>query len=598
MIGPEVRRDLFGYGPAVGQLVKVNDVWLEVVGVLAPIAAAAPAAPGRERPGRRGGGRRLGVAREIYLPRRPRPSASSSIRPWPRRSTRSSSASKARGRAAQETAARRSASCSTGCTAAPTTTSWWCPRRCWRESRRTQRLFNIVMGAIAGISLLVGGIGIMNIMLATVLERTREIGVRRAVGARSSDIRFQFIVESFAISLIGGLAGIVAGLALARGVAAVRRLGDDRHRRLDPALPTGVAMTVGLASGIYPALAGRGARSDRGPALRMSLLILGGTRFVGRHLAAAALAAGHRVTLFNRGRSNPGLFPEAEHLHGDRGEDLSLLAGRRWDAVLDVNGYLPRDVRASAEQLAGAVGLYVYVSTISVYRRLPDPRPHRGRAAPGARAGGRGRGGDPPDTGYGRLKALCERNVRDRFPDRSLIVRPCVVAGPWDPSSRFAWWVERIARGGEVLAPGRPDRPVELIDGRDLAAWTLAMTERGETGTFNAAGPESTLTMQGMLETCREATGGGATFTWVDDEFLEGRDVELPFWVPEAEHGYDLVDNSRARRRGLAFRPLAETARDVHAWVAADPDHAPQERLSREREAELLREWRMLESEP
>lgn len=324
--------------------------------------------------------------------------------------------------------------------------------------------------------------------------------------------------------------------------------------------------------------------------LPMRLLLLGGTRFVGRHLTEAALAAGHQVTLFNRGNTNPGLFPEAEHLFGDRGGDLAPLRGRRWDAVLDVNAYLPKQVRASTRLLADAVERYVFVSTISVYASfktpgqredapLEEPLPEDDEAD------------EVPRDGYGRLKARCEELVEESFPDRSLIVRPCIIVGPWDPTGRFAYWVERAARGGEILAPGRPDRPVELIDARDLASWVVRMTERRATGVFNTTGPRDLLSMREMLAACRDATGGGAAFTWISDVFLDEREVKLPFWYPEEKDGYNLTDHSRAVSQGLTLRPLEETVRDVHAWVAGDPERQP-DKLSPEREAELLREWR------
>lgn len=322
----------------------------------------------------------------------------------------------------------------------------------------------------------------------------------------------------------------------------------------------------------------------------MKLLILGGTRFVGRHLTESALAAGHRVTLFNRGRTNPGLFPEAEHVHGDRYRDLARLDGRRWDAVIDVSGYLPRDVRASAERLVGAVERYVYISTISVYADwkspgmnedtpLEEPKPGDETAA------------EVPSRGYGRLKALCERFVQKALPDRSLLVRPCIIVGPWDPTGRFNYWVERTARGGEVLAPGRPDRPVELIDARDLAAWVVSMTERRETGVYNATGPRDVLTMEAMLHACRDTLGSDARFTWIPDDFLEDHNVRLPFWLHEGKHGYNLTDHSRAVAKGLTYRPLEETIRDVHAWVSEDPKGRDNYDFPPEREAELLSVW-------
>lgn len=322
----------------------------------------------------------------------------------------------------------------------------------------------------------------------------------------------------------------------------------------------------------------------------MRLLVLGGTRFVGRHLTEAALAAGHQVTLFNRGSTNPDLFPEAEHLQGDRGGDLAPLRARRWDAVLDVNGYLPKHVRASTRLLADAVERYVFVSTISVYVSFKTPGLREDAPLEEPRPGDDEAEEIPPD-GYGRLKVRCEELVEESFPDRSLIVRPCIIVGPWDHTGRFAHWVERAAQGGEVLAPGRPDRPVELIDARDLAAWVLRMTERRATGLFNATGPRDVLTMREMLEACRGATASDATFTWIPDDFLDERGVKLPFWYPEEKEGYNLTDHSRAVSQGLAFRPLEDTVRDVHAWVAEDPERRP-DKLSPEGEAELLREWR------
>jgi 2'-hydroxyisoflavone reductase len=323
----------------------------------------------------------------------------------------------------------------------------------------------------------------------------------------------------------------------------------------------------------------------------MRLLILGGTHFVGRHLTEAALAAGHRVTLFNRGRTNPDLFPEAEHLRGDRRADLSALKGRRWDAVIDVNGYLPRAVKASAELLAGAVERYVFISTITVYANWKTPGLREDAPLEEPQTGDEEAKKIQPHS-YGRLKALCERVVEETVSGRALVVRPCVVVGPWDPTGRFTYWVERAARGDEVLAPGRPDRPVELIDARDLAGWIVRMTERRETGIYNAAGPTSVLTMREMLEACLEATGGDVRFTWLPDDFLAVRDVQLPFWFPEKTVGYDLVDNRRAIAKGLTFRPLAETVRDVHAWMAENPEERDSRYLSVEREAELLEEWR------
>lgn len=322
----------------------------------------------------------------------------------------------------------------------------------------------------------------------------------------------------------------------------------------------------------------------------MKLLVLGGTRFVGRHLVEAALARGHEVSLFNRGRTGPDLFPEAEHLRGDRGGDLSALQGRRWDAAIDVNGYVPRLVRASAGLLAGMVERYVFISTISVYAHLEKPGTTEEspvREPPPGQEGAE----EITNESYGWLKVLCERAAEAAMPGRVLHVRPCIVAGPDDYTGRFNWWVARVARGGEVLAPGRPGRPLQLIDARDLGSWVLDMTERRETGVYNAAGEIPTLTMGRMLEACREAAGSDADFTWVDDRFCADEGYEPPLWRPEAE-GVDAVDFGKAVAMGLTFRPIAETARDTLEWIEEDPGGRTPSGIDPEREAELLREWR------
>ncbi len=329
----------------------------------------------------------------------------------------------------------------------------------------------------------------------------------------------------------------------------------------------------------------------------LHLLILGGTRFVGRHLAAAALAHGHAVTLLHRGRTSPGLFPQAEHLLADREGDLSVLAGRRWDAVLDVCGYTPGPVRAAAERLAGAVERYVFISTLSVYA---DPRlPGADEDAPLAEPA------DDGDLGYGALKAQCERAVVEVFRERALIVRPGLVAGPYDWSGRFSYWPSRFARGGEVLAPGSPDLPVQLVDARDLGAWLVRSVDAGTTGVYNAVGFDRPLTLGEVLAACRAAVEAPeeTRLTWVDGDFLLAHGVTpwtgLPLWIPGPEGtAFHSVDNRRARAAGLTFRPVVETARDTWTWlrelggalpVSADPDRPGP--ISPEEEAAVLRAW-------
>jgi len=315
----------------------------------------------------------------------------------------------------------------------------------------------------------------------------------------------------------------------------------------------------------------------------VKLLVLGGTKFLGRHLVESALARGHKVTLFNRGQTNPDLFPEAEHLRGDRDGDLSALEDRSWDAVVDTCGFVPRVVRASAELLAGAVDHYTFVSTIGVYAEFPHPGIDE-TAPVGALTE---ETEDAEGPAYGPLKALCEQEVERALPERTLVVRPGLIVGPDDPTDRFTYWPRRVERGGEVLAPAPPEQPVQLVDVRDLAAWTLRMVEEGTVGTFNATSPPGALTFADVLAAC-----GAADVVWVDGEFLLEQGVEewsdLPLWISSRDpawSGFQLVDVSRALAAGLTFRPLDETARDAPEWTGKAG-------LSPEREAELLTAWR------
>ena len=329
----------------------------------------------------------------------------------------------------------------------------------------------------------------------------------------------------------------------------------------------------------------------------MDLLILGGTVFLGRALVEAALQRGHRVTLFNRGQSNPGLFPDVEQIHGDRKFDLTPLDGRLWDAAIDPSGYVPRVVRMSAEKLAGAVGHYTFISSLSVYAGFSQLGIDE--SAPVGKLEDETVEEVNGET-YGPLKALCEQEAERAMPGRALILRPGLIVGPHDPTDRFTYWPHRVARGGEVLAPGRPDKVVQFIDVRDLAEWTIRMVEANQTGIFNANGPDYMLTMEGTLETCKEVSVSDAIFTWVSDEFLLARKVEpwigLPLWIPDTDPdsaGFYAFDCSKAMAAGLTFRPLADTVAATLAWEAPRPeDHAWRAGIPREREAELLEEWR------
>jgi len=325
----------------------------------------------------------------------------------------------------------------------------------------------------------------------------------------------------------------------------------------------------------------------------MRLLIIGGTRFAGRHLVEAALAHGHTLTLFNRGQSNPELFPHVEQLHGDRTEDLSPLQGRTWDAVIDASGYVPRHVRRSAEALAAATDQYVFISTVSVYAE-DNPR-GMDETAPLATLSDETVEEVTGET-YGGLKVLCEQAVGQALPDRALIIRPGLIVGPHDPTDRFTYWLYRIAQGGEVLAPGNPDQPVQIIDGRDLAEWIVKMVEEKRAGVFNAVGPERLLTTRDMLEACVAVCNPQAHLTWVSEEFLMAAGAqpwsEIPVWVPEQDASFDTVSNAKAVAAGLKFRPLSETIGDTLAWANTRPsDHAWHAGLTHEREAELLQGW-------
>jgi 2'-hydroxyisoflavone reductase len=330
----------------------------------------------------------------------------------------------------------------------------------------------------------------------------------------------------------------------------------------------------------------------------MRILALGGTRFVGRHIVEAARRDGHEVTVFNRGRT-PLPWDDVEHLPGDRETgDLAALHERGWDACIDVSGYLPQHVRASAALLSERVARYVFVSTESVYTLAGEPPLDESAAlhdVPGQHLDA-----VAPEL-YGPLKVACEREAERACPGRTLILRPGIVAGPHDPTNRFGWWVESVARGGEVLAPGMPGAPVQLIDARDLAEFAVALMAREATGIFNVCGAPATF--GGLLGACREGTGSDATLTWVSEQRLLAAGIEpfdeLPLWVPDEpdSRAFYSFSNARARAAGLALRPLAETACDTWAWLRAVREGDLPEPvaggfvargLAREREAALL----------
>jgi len=339
------------------------------------------------------------------------------------------------------------------------------------------------------------------------------------------------------------------------------------------------------------------------PVKPMRILILGGTGFTGPYQVQYALSRGHKVTTFNRGKTHPGESPkEAEQLIGDRNGNLDALKGRQWDVVIDNPTMLPAWVRDAAQILKGNVGRYVFISTISVYGEVKSgpyetaPTEKYEGADPyketieAVKAGGY--------KNYGSLKALSEKEAEEWFPGKTLVIRPGLIVGPRDETDRFTYWPVRIRRGGEVLAPGSPSDPVQFIDARDLAEWTIRMAENRETGIFNATGPGKSLGIGGMLDEIKNALKSDAPFTWVAEGFLTRQKVEpwsdMPVWTGK-ESGLARAKIDRALGKGLTFRPLGETARDTLDWF----ESLPEERRSKlkagltpERETEVLAAWK------
>jgi 2'-hydroxyisoflavone reductase len=321
------------------------------------------------------------------------------------------------------------------------------------------------------------------------------------------------------------------------------------------------------------------------------ILIIGGTAFVGRHIAEAAIDEGHEVTLFNRGRTGPDLFPQAVHLTGDRNSDLSALADGTFDATVDVCGYLPRQVRSLAGALDGRGGRYVFISSVSAYSsKVP---PGYDESAPLLEV-------TDPDAqtvtmqNYGELKVACEQTAVREFGAGTTIIRPTYVIGPHDHSYRFTRWVDRLARGGEVLAPGDPADPIQLIDARDLGRWVVLLLDRSITGTYHAVNPAPPFGFGQMLDDiAAEVAPPGTELTWVDSKFLVGEGVNgamLPLWNEgdSEDARINAADPAAAFAAGLAPRPLRQTVAEMRAAGETAP---PGSHLTAAREAELLSRW-------
>jgi 2'-hydroxyisoflavone reductase len=320
---------------------------------------------------------------------------------------------------------------------------------------------------------------------------------------------------------------------------------------------------------------------------KLKILILGGTGFIGPWEVEAALAHGHEVTLFNRGKSKPGMFPDLEKLKGDRDPDkdegLSALEGREFDVVIDNSGYYPRHVKASAELLGPNVKHYIYISSISAYK-LTDVE-GQDETAPVATME------DPTVeemgenwVNYGPLKALCETAAEEAMPGRVTIVRPGYIVGPGDHTHRFTYWPLRIREGGEVAVPGGPDDPIQMIDVRDLTEWIIHLAEQNIIGVYNGSGPDHVLTMKEMVETTKAAIGSDATFTWLGTGFNETHpEAYFPIWTPyEGEYkGFHTFSNANSIKAGLKFRPLADTVTALLAQFDTLPEDKRAEVMAR-----------------
>lgn len=331
----------------------------------------------------------------------------------------------------------------------------------------------------------------------------------------------------------------------------------------------------------------------------LRVLILGGTGFIGPHFVEVLRARGHKLTLFNRGKRNPGLFPDIETVIGDRNESLDALKGRKWDVVVDDVAYFPAQVKKSTELLKDQVRHYIYVSSISAYADLTPPGIDEDYKLAQLK--------DPNVTEinndtYGGLKAACEQIVEQAFGERQAVIRPSYIVGPGDTSDRFTYWPVRVARGGEVLAPGSPLDPIQFVDVRDLADFMRVCVERTFSGRYNLCNPPGAVTMGDLLETSKRLSKSNATFTWASQSFLEQNKAlesgEIPIWAPTtgAEAGATLVSSARAVAKGLRFRDLDTTIKDTLAWHEQRPAEQKNKLragLTTEREAELLKRLKM-----
>ena len=369
---------------------------------------------------------------------------------------------------------------------------------------------------------------------------------------------------------------------------------STRREFLQVAATGGVALGLGalLPTGLL-----RSARGQDKADKKLRILFIGGTGFLGPHTVQAGLDRGHEMTLFNRGKTNPELFSDLEKLKGDRKSDLSALEGRKWDAVIDTCGYVPKHVKFTAEFLADAVKQYVFISSISVYKAYEKPNMDETAAV--------GTLEDPTvekvdGETYGPLKALCEQAAEAALPGRATNIRPGLIVGPRDPSDRFTYWPVRVARGGEVLAPGEPDNFIQFIDVRDLGEFIIRCLEQRHVGVFNADSPSGEYTIGKLLKTCKQVSQSDAKIVWADKDFLEKNQVQawsdMPVWVPqEGEYaGFGRVSTEKAVKAGLKFRPITTTVKDTLEWwktLPAERQEKLRAGIKPGREKEVLLAW-------
>jgi len=336
----------------------------------------------------------------------------------------------------------------------------------------------------------------------------------------------------------------------------------------------------------------------------LRILILGGTGFTGPFQVRYALDRGHKVTVFNRGRTHPGELPkEAEQLIGDRNGQLDALKGRTWDVVIDNPATLPVWVRDAAQILKGNADRYVFISSTAVY--ADTSKQGMDETAPLVKYEGADAMKETNATMrasnmalFGPLKAVSEAEAEKWFPGKTLVIRPGYIVGPGDESDRFTYWPVRVERGGEVLAPGSPSDPMQIIDARDLAEWTIRMVEQGTVGAFNATGPKSRLSFGRMLDDMKKTTKSDARFTWVDDDFLKAQNIsdDFPIWTSSKGPyiSYLTTNVDKALKHGLTFRPLSETTRATLEWFRKQTSERQLKMragITPAREAEVLAAW-------